>query len=162
MLQYAYTAFVEEYNAMINVRRRNTFQIDSADDLHGRLDKRATDIDLIEILSSDYAVLLTPGILSVPVTLFNCSVGRSDCSRCRTADQKYGCAWCGGARSKCSYRDSCAGEIKQSCPAPVIHLVRLDLGPCLFMVDVSSDSDMDSFLNFSVTVRCRWSPSLDQ
>lgn len=133
MLQYAYTAFVEEYNAMINVRRRNTFQIDSADDLHGRLDKRATDIDLIEILSSDYAVLLTPGILSVPVTLFNCSVGRSDCSRCRTAHQKYGCVWCGGARSRCSYRDSCAGDIKQSCPGPVIHFVRLDLCHCLFM-----------------------------
>nr|XP_046222171.1 plexin-B1-like isoform X2 [Oncorhynchus gorbuscha] len=95
--QYAYTAFVEEYNAVINVRRRNTFQIDSADDLH--------------------------------VTLFNCSVGRSDCSRCRTADQKYGCAWCGGARSKCSYRDSCAGEIKQSCPAPVIHLMEPISGP---------------------------------
>uniref|UniRef100_A0A8C7QVG5 Plexin-B1 n=1 Tax=Oncorhynchus mykiss TaxID=8022 RepID=A0A8C7QVG5_ONCMY len=77
--------------------RRNTFQIDSADDLH--------------------------------VTLFNCSVGRSDCSRCRTADQKYGCAWCGGARSKCSYRDSCAGEIKQSCPAPVIHLMEPISGP---------------------------------
>ncbi|MEQ2195195.1 hypothetical protein XENOCAPTIV_008944, partial [Xenoophorus captivus] len=29
------------------------------------------------------------------VTLFNCSVGRSDCSRCRTADPKYGCVWCG-------------------------------------------------------------------
>uniref|UniRef100_A0A8C7QVI3 Plexin-B1 n=1 Tax=Oncorhynchus mykiss TaxID=8022 RepID=A0A8C7QVI3_ONCMY len=86
-----------EYNAVINVRRRNTFQIDSADDLH--------------------------------VTLFNCSVGRSDCSRCRTADQKYGCAWCGGARSKCSYRDSCAGEIKQSCPAPVIHLMEPISGP---------------------------------
>uniref|UniRef100_A0A4W5LW78 Plexin-B1 n=1 Tax=Hucho hucho TaxID=62062 RepID=A0A4W5LW78_9TELE len=95
--QYAYTAFVEEYNAVINVRRRNTFQIDSADDLH--------------------------------VTLFNCSVGRSDCSRCRTADQKYGCVWCGGARSKCSYRDSCAGEIKQSCPAPVIHLMEPLSGP---------------------------------
>uniref|UniRef100_A0A674E8E3 Plexin-B1 n=1 Tax=Salmo trutta TaxID=8032 RepID=A0A674E8E3_SALTR len=63
------------------------------------------------------------------VTLFNCSVGRSDCSRCRTADQKYGCAWCGGARSKCSYRDSCAGEIKQSCPAPVIHLMEPISGP---------------------------------
>uniref|UniRef100_A0A8C7DAG4 Plexin-B1 n=1 Tax=Oncorhynchus kisutch TaxID=8019 RepID=A0A8C7DAG4_ONCKI len=86
-----------EYNAVINVRRRNTFQIDSADDLH--------------------------------VTLFNCSVGRSDCSRCRTADQKYGCVWCGGARSKCSYRDSCAGEIKQSCPAPVIHLMEPISGP---------------------------------
>uniref|UniRef100_A0A8C7D921 Plexin-B1 n=1 Tax=Oncorhynchus kisutch TaxID=8019 RepID=A0A8C7D921_ONCKI len=84
-------------SAYVVLQQRNTFQIDSADDLH--------------------------------VTLFNCSVGRSDCSRCRTADQKYGCVWCGGARSKCSYRDSCAGEIKQSCPAPVIHLVRLDLRP---------------------------------
>uniref|UniRef100_A0A8C7DHF2 Plexin-B1 n=1 Tax=Oncorhynchus kisutch TaxID=8019 RepID=A0A8C7DHF2_ONCKI len=79
------------------VLQQNTFQIDSADDLH--------------------------------VTLFNCSVGRSDCSRCRTADQKYGCVWCGGARSKCSYRDSCAGEIKQSCPAPVIHLMEPISGP---------------------------------
>uniref|UniRef100_A0A4W5N559 Plexin-B1 n=1 Tax=Hucho hucho TaxID=62062 RepID=A0A4W5N559_9TELE len=94
---YAYTAFVEEYNAVINVRRRDTFQIDSADDLH--------------------------------VTLFNCSVGRSDCSRCRTADQKYGCVWCGGAGSRCSYRDSCAGEIKQSCPAPVIHFMEPISGP---------------------------------
>ncbi|XP_055747345.1 plexin-B1-like isoform X2 [Salvelinus fontinalis] len=95
--QYAYTAFVEEYDAVINVRRRDTFQIDSADDLH--------------------------------VTLFNCSVGRSDCSRCRTADQKYGCVWCGGTRSKCSFRDSCAGEIKQSCPAPVIHFMEPISGP---------------------------------
>uniref|UniRef100_A0A4W5N036 Plexin b1a n=1 Tax=Hucho hucho TaxID=62062 RepID=A0A4W5N036_9TELE len=72
---------------------------------------------------------LTPGILFVPVTLFNCSVGRSDCSRCRTADQKYGCVWCGGAGSRCSYRDSCAGEIKQSCPAPVIHFMEPISGP---------------------------------
>uniref|UniRef100_A0A8C7D1X2 Plexin-B1 n=1 Tax=Oncorhynchus kisutch TaxID=8019 RepID=A0A8C7D1X2_ONCKI len=79
------------------VLRRDTFQIDSADDLH--------------------------------VTLFNCSVGRSDCSRCRMADQKYGCVWCGGARSRCSYRDSCAGEIKQSCPAPVIHFMEPISGP---------------------------------
>uniref|UniRef100_A0A4W5LTH8 Plexin-B1 n=1 Tax=Hucho hucho TaxID=62062 RepID=A0A4W5LTH8_9TELE len=84
-------------SAYVVLQQRNTFQIDSADDLH--------------------------------VTLFNCSVGRSDCSRCRTADQKYGCVWCGGARSKCSYRDSCAGEIKQSCPAPVIHLMEPLSGP---------------------------------
>ncbi|XP_045063275.1 plexin-B1 [Coregonus clupeaformis] len=95
--QYAYTAFAEEYNAMISVRRRDNFQIDSADDLH--------------------------------VTLFNCSVGRSDCSRCRTADQKYGCVWCGGARSRCSYQDSCTEEIKQSCPAPVIHFMEPVSGP---------------------------------
>uniref|UniRef100_A0A3Q2DRF4 Plexin b1a n=1 Tax=Cyprinodon variegatus TaxID=28743 RepID=A0A3Q2DRF4_CYPVA len=56
----------------------------------------------------------------VSVTLFNCSVGRSDCSRCRTADPKYGCVWCGGASSSsCVYRDSCADEIKHTCPAPL-------------------------------------------
>uniref|UniRef100_A0A8C8FIV8 Sema domain-containing protein n=1 Tax=Oncorhynchus tshawytscha TaxID=74940 RepID=A0A8C8FIV8_ONCTS len=87
---------------------------------------------LVVYLSSGICAVvgsLTCGILSVPVTLFNCSVGRSDCSRCRMADQKYGCVWCGGARSRCSYRDSCAGEIKQSCPAPVIHFMEPISGP---------------------------------
>lgn len=42
LLQYAYTASAEEYDAVINVRRRDTFQIDSADDLHGRLQRRRT------------------------------------------------------------------------------------------------------------------------
>ncbi|KAM7410855.1 hypothetical protein PAMA_021018 [Pampus argenteus] len=59
--QYAYSAPIKEYEAVINVRRKNNFLIDSADDLY--------------------------------VTLFNCSVGQSDCSRCRTADPKYGCVW---------------------------------------------------------------------
>ncbi|TKS77065.1 Plexin-B1 Semaphorin receptor SEP [Collichthys lucidus] len=59
--KYAYSAMTEEYAATINVRRKNNFHIDSAEDLY--------------------------------VTLFNCSVGRSDCSRCRTADPKYGCVW---------------------------------------------------------------------
>uniref|UniRef100_A0A7N5ZZ44 Plexin-B1 n=1 Tax=Anabas testudineus TaxID=64144 RepID=A0A7N5ZZ44_ANATE len=54
------------------------------------------------------------------VTLFNCSVGRSDCSRCRTANPKYGCVWCGGASSShCVYQDSCTDEIKHTCPAPL-------------------------------------------
>uniref|UniRef100_A0A7N8Y1W9 Plexin-B1 n=1 Tax=Mastacembelus armatus TaxID=205130 RepID=A0A7N8Y1W9_9TELE len=56
----------------------------------------------------------------IAVTLFNCSVGRSDCSRCRTADPKYGCVWCGGAASsRCVYQDSCTDEIKHTCPAPL-------------------------------------------
>ncbi|KAM9343212.1 plexin-B1 [Pholidichthys leucotaenia] len=64
------------------------------------------------------------------VILFNCSVGRTDCSRCRTADPKYGCVWCGGAAgSHCVYRDSCSGEIKHTCPAPVIHFLDPISGP---------------------------------
>uniref|UniRef100_A0A8P4G9A7 Plexin b1a n=1 Tax=Dicentrarchus labrax TaxID=13489 RepID=A0A8P4G9A7_DICLA len=61
-----------------------------------------------------------PFFCLVSVTLFNCSVGRSDCSRCRTADPKYGCVWCGGAASsRCVYQDSCTDEIQRTCPAPL-------------------------------------------
>ncbi|XP_051281132.1 plexin-B1 isoform X1 [Dicentrarchus labrax] len=96
--QYAYSSKMEEYAAMINVRRKNNFLIDSAEDLY--------------------------------VTLFNCSVGRSDCSRCRTADPKYGCVWCGGAASsRCVYQDSCTDEIQRTCPAPVIHFLDPVSGP---------------------------------
>uniref|UniRef100_A0A8C9XDK0 Plexin-B1 n=1 Tax=Sander lucioperca TaxID=283035 RepID=A0A8C9XDK0_SANLU len=57
------------------------------------------------------------------LTLYNCSVGRSDCSRCHTADHKYGCVWCGGARASCLYSDSCSEPVQQMCPAPVIHSI---------------------------------------
>ncbi|XP_034052364.1 LOW QUALITY PROTEIN: plexin-B1-like [Gymnodraco acuticeps] len=96
--QYAYSALLEEYPAVINVRRKNNFLIDSTEDLY--------------------------------VTLFNCSVGRSDCSRCRTADPKYGCVWCGGAAgSHCVFQDSCSDDVKHSCPAPVIHFLDPVSGP---------------------------------
>lgn len=65
---------------------------------------------------------------SSSVTLFNCSVGRQDCSRCRIAAPKYGCVWCGGGGSsggsRCVYQDSCDDEVQHTCPAPVIHFVR--------------------------------------
>uniref|UniRef100_A0A672YLX3 Plexin-B1 n=1 Tax=Sphaeramia orbicularis TaxID=375764 RepID=A0A672YLX3_9TELE len=57
------------------------------------------------------------------LTLYNCSVGRSDCSRCHTADPKYGCVWCGGAQASCLYSDSCGEPIQHTCPAPVIHSI---------------------------------------
>uniref|UniRef100_A0AAR2L1L8 Plexin-B1 n=1 Tax=Pygocentrus nattereri TaxID=42514 RepID=A0AAR2L1L8_PYGNA len=57
------------------------------------------------------------------LTLYNCSVGRSDCSRCHTADQKYGCVWCGGAQSSCVHKESCSQHIEKTCPAPVIHFI---------------------------------------
>ncbi|KAK5933376.1 hypothetical protein CgunFtcFv8_013863 [Champsocephalus gunnari] len=89
--QYTYSAPVEEYNAMVYVKRRDTFHVDSSPDLY--------------------------------VTLYNCSVGRSDCSRCHTADHKYGCVWCGGAQASCLYSQSCSEPLQQTCPAPVIHLI---------------------------------------
>ncbi|XP_062250471.1 plexin-B1 [Platichthys flesus] len=89
--QYTYSAPVEEYNAMVYVKRRDTFHVDSSNDLY--------------------------------VTLYNCSVGRSDCSRCHTADQKYGCVWCGTAQASCLYSDSCSEPAQHTCPAPVLHSI---------------------------------------
>ncbi|KAG9277058.1 plexin-B1 isoform X1 [Astyanax mexicanus] len=89
--KYSYSALVEEYNAMVYVKRRDTFHVDSANDLY--------------------------------VTLYNCSVGRSDCSQCHTADRKYECVWCGGAQSSCVHRESCSQRIADTCPAPVIHFI---------------------------------------
>lgn len=57
------------------------------------------------------------------VTLYNCSVGRSDCSRCHTADQKYSCVWCGNVQARCVYSESCSEHVQNTCPAPVIHSV---------------------------------------
>ncbi|XP_077458352.1 plexin-B1-like isoform X1 [Stigmatopora argus] len=96
--QFSYSSMMEEYSAMINVRRKDNFLIDGADDLI--------------------------------VTLYNCSVGRSDCSRCRTADPKYACVWCGGPdNSHCIYRGSCTDDVKHTCPAPVIHFLDPVTGP---------------------------------
>ncbi|XP_062401701.1 plexin-B1 [Sardina pilchardus] len=89
--KYSYAAPVEEYNAMVYVKRRNTFHVDSAQDLY--------------------------------VTLYNCSVGRSDCSRCHTAESRYSCVWCGGAHSRCVYSGSCHQSVEDTCPAPVIHFI---------------------------------------
>uniref|UniRef100_A0A4W4E109 Plexin-B1 n=1 Tax=Electrophorus electricus TaxID=8005 RepID=A0A4W4E109_ELEEL len=74
---------------------------------------------------------LSPGYLRVCVsvcvrelTLYNCSVGRSDCSRCHTADLKYSCVWCEGpARSSCVFHGSCSHNVRPTCPAPLIHSV---------------------------------------
>ncbi|XP_061689935.1 plexin-B1 isoform X2 [Syngnathoides biaculeatus] len=89
--QYTYSAPVEEYQAMVYVKRKEKFHVDSFPDLH--------------------------------VTLYNCSVGRSDCSRCHTVEQKYGCVWCGGAQDSCLYSGSCSESVQQTCPAPVIQSI---------------------------------------
>uniref|UniRef100_A0A8B9KI62 Plexin-B1 n=1 Tax=Astyanax mexicanus TaxID=7994 RepID=A0A8B9KI62_ASTMX len=61
--------------------------------------------------------------------LYNCSVGRSDCSQCHTAEPEYGCVWCEGTRSSCVFRNSCTDSIQPTCPAPYIHLVQPLSGP---------------------------------
>uniref|UniRef100_A0A667XF25 Plexin-B1 n=1 Tax=Myripristis murdjan TaxID=586833 RepID=A0A667XF25_9TELE len=99
-------------DAYVEMDEMNPSVFDITCQLHQRtiiISLRHVDICVVSVLPS--------------VTLYNCSVGRSDCSRCHTADQKYGCVWCGGAQASCLYSDSCSEPIEQTCPAPVIHTI---------------------------------------
>uniref|UniRef100_A0A8C9VDP3 Plexin b1b n=1 Tax=Scleropages formosus TaxID=113540 RepID=A0A8C9VDP3_SCLFO len=128
------------YNAMVYVKRRNAFHVDSSKSLYGkhphpgpppppghgcpffeRRGGKQMSANARDVRFDRYG----RGSLSfvVAVTLYNCSVGRSDCSRCHTADRKYGCVWCGGPRSECLHRDSCTERVEQTCPAPLIHFI---------------------------------------
>uniref|UniRef100_A0A672Z832 Plexin-B2-like n=1 Tax=Sphaeramia orbicularis TaxID=375764 RepID=A0A672Z832_9TELE len=60
------------------------------------------------------------------VTLYNCSVGRQDCSLCKNADSKYRCVWCAKQRA-CVYEKLCVPDQQSSvdphnteCPDPEI------------------------------------------
>ncbi|XP_038596331.1 plexin-B1 isoform X2 [Tachyglossus aculeatus] len=63
------------------------------------------------------------------VTLYDCSVGHSDCSLCQTADPRYGCVWCDEKHPRCAFREACAETIAALCPAPLIHAVEPLSGP---------------------------------
>ncbi|XP_068110109.1 plexin-B1 isoform X3 [Hyperolius riggenbachi] len=73
--------------------------------------------------------LLVDSFEDLHVTLYNCSVGHADCSRCQTADHKYNCVWCGGEHPSCMYRESCTEEVEGTCPAPLIHSIEPLSGP---------------------------------
>uniref|UniRef100_A0A670KPW9 Plexin B3 n=1 Tax=Podarcis muralis TaxID=64176 RepID=A0A670KPW9_PODMU len=59
------------------------------------------------------------------VTLYNCSAGRSDCSRCKAAPQHFRCIWCQlGEVASCIYEDLCPSKTDvAACPSPVIHSI---------------------------------------
>ncbi|KAG7455798.1 hypothetical protein MATL_G00244860 [Megalops atlanticus] len=62
------------------------------------------------------------------VTLYNCSLGREDCSLCKNADPQYSCVWC-STTSSCVYRELCLGNEMQHCPAPKITDIVPRYGP---------------------------------
>lgn len=60
------------------------------------------------------------------VTLYNCSVGRQDCSLCKSADMTYRCVWCAKQKA-CVYEKLCNPEQQGAddpyateCPNPEI------------------------------------------
>ncbi|XP_048874900.1 plexin-B2-like isoform X1 [Brienomyrus brachyistius] len=62
------------------------------------------------------------------VTLYNCSMGREDCSLCKSADPKYNCVWC-TKTSSCLYRQLCPGGERPDCPGPTITEIVPRYGP---------------------------------
>ncbi|KAM3911803.1 plexin-B3 isoform 2-T3 [Leptodactylus fuscus] len=58
----------------------------------------------------------------IKVTLYNCSVGQSDCSRCQALAPEYQCLWCGeGDKASCVHQDQCEQSTIHVCPTPLIH-----------------------------------------
>ncbi|KAJ8393354.1 hypothetical protein AAFF_G00060760 [Aldrovandia affinis] len=62
------------------------------------------------------------------VTLYNCSLGREDCSLCKNAEAQYECVWCARTRS-CVYRELCTTDEASECPSPTITNVIPRYGP---------------------------------
>ncbi|KAF3705250.1 Plexin-B2 MM1 Precursor [Channa argus] len=65
---------------------------------------------------------------TLTVVLYNCSVGREDCSLCKHADAMYQCVWCAASRS-CVYRELCLSPQRAQCPSPEITDIIPRFGP---------------------------------
>uniref|UniRef100_UPI0037E9BEC6 plexin-B2-like n=1 Tax=Semicossyphus pulcher TaxID=241346 RepID=UPI0037E9BEC6 len=65
---------------------------------------------------------------TLTVVLYNCSVGREDCSLCKHADAKYQCVWCAATRT-CVYRELCPSPQPAQCPNPEITDIIPRYGP---------------------------------
>ncbi|XP_069375673.1 plexin-B2-like isoform X2 [Paralichthys olivaceus] len=65
---------------------------------------------------------------TLTVVLYNCSVGREDCSLCKHAAAQYQCVWCSATRS-CVYRELCPSSQPAKCPDPEITDIIPRFGP---------------------------------
>uniref|UniRef100_A0A8C5HGP9 Sema domain-containing protein n=1 Tax=Gouania willdenowi TaxID=441366 RepID=A0A8C5HGP9_GOUWI len=69
------------------------------------------------------------------ITLYNCSMGREDCSLCKNADPKYRCVWC-STQKACVYEKLCSQQGTEDlyateCPNPEITDIIPRFGPLL-------------------------------
>ncbi|KAL7402271.1 hypothetical protein ABVT39_012324 [Epinephelus coioides] len=77
------------------------------------------------------------------VTLYNCSIGREDCSLCKNSDQKYNCVWCAKQKA-CVYKNLCTPDQPGSedhdnteCPDPQITDIIPRYGPLLGGISIT-------------------------
>ncbi|KAJ8007378.1 hypothetical protein DPEC_G00116890 [Dallia pectoralis] len=65
---------------------------------------------------------------NLTVVLYNCSLGREDCSLCKNAHSKYNCVWCPSMTS-CVYGKLCNSQEPVQCPDPKITDIIPHFGP---------------------------------
>uniref|UniRef100_A0A1A7XSY0 Plexin b2b n=2 Tax=Iconisemion striatum TaxID=60296 RepID=A0A1A7XSY0_9TELE len=74
------------------------------------------------------------------VTLYNCSMGREDCSLCKYANSKYRCVWC-SKQNSCVYEKLCStlqgGPQNTECPNPTITNIIPRFGPMLGGISIT-------------------------
>ncbi|XP_034541546.1 plexin-B2b [Notolabrus celidotus] len=74
------------------------------------------------------------------VTLYNCSMGREDCSLCKNADTKYRCVWCAKQKA-CVYEKLCQQASEEpyntECPDPQITDIIPRYGPLLGGISIT-------------------------
>uniref|UniRef100_A0A8C4HTV7 Plexin b2b n=1 Tax=Dicentrarchus labrax TaxID=13489 RepID=A0A8C4HTV7_DICLA len=79
-------------------------------------------------------VLIPVGYKTRIITLYNCSMGREDCSLCKNSDPKYRCVWCAKQKA-CVYEKLCSPDqgseypYNTECPDPQITKIIPHFGP---------------------------------
>uniref|UniRef100_A0A4W6D2M4 Plexin b2b n=2 Tax=Lates calcarifer TaxID=8187 RepID=A0A4W6D2M4_LATCA len=83
--------------------------------------------------TDDFFFSLKKNMLRKLFTLYNCSMGREDCSLCKNADPKYRCVWCAKQKA-CVYEKLCTTQQTEDpynieCPDPQITDIIPRFGP---------------------------------
>ncbi|KAF7660414.1 hypothetical protein LDENG_00282200, partial [Lucifuga dentata] len=79
---------------------------------------------------------------TLTVILYNCSMGREDCSLCKNADPKYKCVWC-AERQACVFQKLCSERSESDnpydteCPDPRIREIIPLFGPMLGGISIT-------------------------
>uniref|UniRef100_A0AAQ6A9W1 Sema domain-containing protein n=1 Tax=Amphiprion ocellaris TaxID=80972 RepID=A0AAQ6A9W1_AMPOC len=97
-----------------------------------RISFEGINLDLYQV-KQENVMFASPLTASYPVTLYNCSMGREDCSLCKNADPKYRCVWCSRQKA-CVYEKLCNQQGSEDphsteCPNPEITDIIPRFGP---------------------------------
>ncbi|XP_072350664.1 plexin-B3-like [Scyliorhinus torazame] len=97
-------------------------------------DRMEQDVEVFLETASSFRI---DNLRELKVTLYNCAVGQSDCSRCQVTEGMFGCVWCSGGVPACLYREFCPTHVVQTCPLPDIAEIRPLTAPIEGGIDIT-------------------------